>query len=91
MITHLGWVCYTQVYIFIWNFSFGIFIQLAWKSQIDFKWIRSLVSKNYTVLRWVSIPHKFTSLECGSFSREKLDPSGLPLQYKLGMGKCSHT
>ena len=51
MDTHLSVVCYTQIWVLIWLDPFEIFIYLAWKTQIDFKRIRSLISTNFSELR----------------------------------------
>ena len=51
MDTHLSGVCYTQIWFIICSGPFEIFIYLAWETQIDFKWIRSLISTNFSELR----------------------------------------
>ena len=51
MDTHLSGVSYTQIWVIIWLCPFEIFIHLAWQTQIDFKWIGSLISTHFSELR----------------------------------------
>ena len=48
---HLSGVSYTQILVIIWLCPFEILIHLAWETQIDFKWIRSLISTHFSEIR----------------------------------------
>ena len=59
--THFQGNCCTQV-------SFEIFIQEAWKSQMDFKWSWLSISTKYSILKGVNFLTKTLSLKCMSTS-----------------------